>query len=161
MVPIWVQGYWPVDEVHLRWQKALLHKRQNEQGTGRTVEIIRPEISEGLIEALLHSRMVRAPQFTGDLRCNVGKLGRLGRRDSICYIRRLLLWERQMLSNLGRLPSRFRTPCTVKIHQLSSRSQGPYVTHQAQSRCRYPALSAVSTASATSLGLDCQVPTSS
>lgn len=89
---------------------------------------------------------------------------KLPRRVLVCYIRRPLLWERQMLPNLGRLPSHFRTPCTGPSgsdhhDQLSRRSQGPYVTHQAQSRCRYPALSAVSTASAASLGLDCQVPT--
>lgn len=64
-----------------------------------------------------------------------------------------------MLSGLGRLPFRFRMPCTVKIHLLIEDRQGQYVTYQAQSRCRYPALSAISTARATSLGFDCQVPT--
>ena len=61
----------------LKVAEGVTTQTANEQGTGRTVEIIRPEISEGLIEALLHSRMVRAPQFTGDLRCNVGKVSKL------------------------------------------------------------------------------------
>lgn len=78
--------------------------------TGRTVEVIRSEISERLIKALFHPSMVCRPQFTGDLRSDVRNEYK---RDSVCYIRRPLLWECQMLSNLRRPPFRSHKPFIV------------------------------------------------
>lgn len=105
MVAVRVQVKRPVDQIYCCRLSVRLCVTE---GFLRTIEVVGAEVSQSLLERCLDTRVVRAPQFTGDLSHSEYRQAWI---PWLRHIRRSPIAGRQIYEFPRQPLSRFRTPC--------------------------------------------------